>query len=329
MLRALSNRSLLVFIFIALLLAVFPLIHNERATMIVITHIFILAVFAMSYDLLLGYTGIVSFGHVMFFGLGAYSVAIVMQKLGATIPALLLAVAVGAVLSAILSYFVGMLSLRLKSHYYAMLTLAFSGLFLVFAEKWRSLTKGNDGFTFSIPDLLKDRLTFYYVAFIVMIVVFLMLRRFTLSPLGRVLQSIRENEQRTQSLGYEIVHYKVIASMVAGVAASVSGALYVVTLRFVNTTVLSFDLNVDALLMTIIGGVGTLFGGILGAAIIELAHEQLTSLAKVHWIFERWIIFFGLLYILVVMLFPKGIVGTVRQWRDNRREKISSDGRAK
>jgi branched-chain amino acid transport system permease protein len=208
-----------------------------------------------------------------------------------------------------------------------MLTLAFSGLFLVIAQKWRSLTKGDDGFTFSIPDLLKDRLTFYYISFVVMILVFLMLRRFTMSPLGRVLQSIRENEQRTQSLGYEIIHYKVIASVVAGVAASISGALYVVTLRFVNTTVLSFDLNVDALLMTIIGGVGTLFGGILGAAIIELAHEQLTSLAKVHWIFERWIIFFGLLYILVVMLFPKGIVGTIRQWRDHHREKASSERR--
>ncbi|MBD0378983.1 branched-chain amino acid ABC transporter permease [Paenibacillus sedimenti] len=329
MLKLLTNRSLLVFAVITLLLAVFPLIHNERATMIVITHIFILAVFAMSYDLLLGYTGIVSFGHVMFFGIGAYSVAIIMQKLGPTIPSLLLAVVIGAVLSAILSYIVGMLSLRLKSHYYAMLTLAFSGLFLVIAEKWRSLTRGNDGFTFSIPDVLKDRLTFYYISFIVMIIVFLMLRRFTQSPLGRVLQSIRENEQRTQSLGYEIIHYKVIASVVAGVAASVSGALYVVTLRFVNTTVLAFDLNVDALLMTIIGGVGTLFGGILGAAIIELAHEQLTSLAKVHWIFERWIIFFGLLYILVVMLFPKGIVGTVRHWRDHRRDNISKNGRAK
>ncbi|TXK85166.1 branched-chain amino acid ABC transporter permease [Paenibacillus sp. N3.4] len=322
-----SNKSLLIISLIAVLTALFPLIHNERATMIVITHIFILAIFAMSYDLLLGYTGIVSFGHVMFFGIGAYSVAIVMQKLGPTIPSLLIAVLVGAVLSAIVSYFVGMLSLRLKSHYYAMLTLAFSGLFLVIAEKWRSLTKGNDGFTFSIPDLLKDRLTFYYVSFVVLILVFLMLRRFTMSPLGRVLQSIRENEQRSQSLGYEIIHYKVIASVVAGIAASISGALYVVTLRFVNTTVLSFDLNVDALLMTIIGGVGTLFGAILGAAIIELAHEQLTSLAKVHWIFERWIIFFGLLYILVVMLFPKGIVGTIRHWRDNRREKTSRERR--
>ncbi|MGZ9585364.1 branched-chain amino acid ABC transporter permease [Paenibacillus marinisediminis] len=295
-------------------LAVIPFISDSRSLFILMTQIFIFAIFAMSYDLLLGYTGIVSFGHAMFFGLGAYSTGLFMDRVGATIPVLLLSIVVGVILAALLSYIVGMLSLRLKSHFYAMLTMAFAGLLLVAAEKWRSLTKGNDGFTFHIPDVLKDRAVLYWSVLAVMVIVYLVLRRFTTSPLGRVLQAIRENEQRAESLGYEVVHYKVIATIAAGMAASVAGSFYVLTLRFVNTTVFSMDMTLNALLMTIIGGVGTLFGAILGSAIIEWAHHFLTELAKFHPIFERWIIFFGLLYIVVVLVFPAGLVGTCRKW---------------
>lgn len=315
---SISNLSLAV---IGAVLVLFPFVNDSRSMLLLLTQIFIFAVFAMSYDLLLGYTGIVSFGHAMFFGIGAYTVGIFMKKFDSSMGMLLLSVVVIILLSAIVSYLVGILSLRLKSHFYAMLTLAFSGLFLVAAEKWRSLTMGNDGFTFSIPDLLKDREVFYFLALFFMIAMFLLLKRFTESPAGRVLQAIRENEQRAESLGYQVLHYKVIASIVSGVAASLSGAMYALTLRFVNTAVFAIDVTLDALLMTIIGGVGTLFGGIIGAALIEFAHDWLTDLAKVHWIFERWIIFFGIIYILIVMFFPQGIVGTVREWLAKRQVK--------
>lgn len=312
----LYRRSLpaAVYVAIAAVLALYPFVNDSRSALILMTQIFIFAVFAVSYDLLLGYTGIVSFGHSMFFGIGAYSVGILMQKQGHTTGDLLLALLIGIVVSGAVSYVVGMLSLRLKSHYYAMLTLACAGLFQVAAEKWRSLTKGGEGFTFNIPDALKDRQTLYWIALGVLLAVFLLMRRFTMSPLGRVLQAIRENEQRAQSLGYNLVYYKVITSIVAGMAASVAGGLYAVTLRFVNTSVFSTDVTLDALLMTIIGGVGTLFGGIIGSGIIELAHNGLSSLAKTYAIFDRWIIFFGLLYIIVVMVFPLGIAGSVRLW---------------
>ena len=300
-------------------LAALPFINDSRSFLILMTQICIFAVFAMSYDILLGFTGIVSFGHCMFFGIGAYTSGVMLDRLDASIGTLLLSVLVGVLLSALLSYIVGMLSLRLKSHFYAMLTLAFSGLLLVLAEKWRSLTNGNDGFTFPIPSVMKDRTVLYFTALAVMVVMFLLLRRFTQSPVGRVLLAIRENEQRTESLGYEIVHYKVFATVVAGMAASISGSLYVLTLRFVNTTVFGMDMTLNALLMTIIGGVGTLFGAIIGASIIEWAHHGLSELAKLHPIFERWIIFFGLLYIVVVLLFPAGIVGTLRLWWLKRR----------
>ncbi|WP_453990552.1 branched-chain amino acid ABC transporter permease [Bacillus nitroreducens] len=316
-----SSKITVIYIAVAVFLLCFPFINDTRSILILFTQIFIFAVFAMSYDILLGFTGIVSFGHAMFFGIGAYTTGILLKRFEPTIMVFLLSIIIGMILAAVLSYIVGLLSLRLKSHFYAMLTLALSGLFLVAAEKWRSLTAGNDGFTFRIPDLLKDRMTLYFITLLLMIVVFLTLKRFTESPLGRVLQAIRENEPRTESLGYNVIHYKIIASVVAGVIASVSGSMYVLTLRFVNTSVFALDVTLDALLMTIIGGVGTLVGAIIGAGLIEFAHHWLTGLAKVHWIFERWMIFFGTLYILAVMFFPMGIVGTVKSWFNKQKGK--------
>lgn len=265
----------------------------------------------MSYDILLGYTGIVSFGHAMFFGIGAYSTAIIFNLVDPTIPIFLASIVVGMIISAVLSFFVGLLTLRLKSHYFAMLTLAISGLLLVVAEKWRTVTKGNDGFTFRAPDLFKDRIVYYFCVLACLIIIFLLLRRFVHSPLGRVLIAVRENEQRTRSLGYKTLYYKVISSIVAGVIASLAGSLYTVSLRFVNTSVMTMDITLDALLMTIIGGVGTLIGPLVGSVIIEFAQHFLSGLARNYPIFERWIIFFGIIYILAVIFFPRGIVGTM------------------
>lgn len=300
----------------AILLIGFPFVSDSRSALILLTQIFIYAVFAMSYDILLGYTGIISFGHAMFFGIGAYTTAIFLHRWDHTMLAFLVSLLVVLVLTGIVSYLIGVMTLRLKSHFYAMLTLAVAGLFLVLAEKWRDLTKGSDGFTFYIPDVLKDRTTLYFASLFFMIIMFFLLKRFTDSPTGKVLQAIRENEQRTESLGYQILHYKIIASVVAGLAAGLSGSMYAITLRFVNTAVFGTNVTLDALLMTIVGGVGTLFGSIVGSALILLVHAGLTDLAKIHWIFERWMIFFGALYILAVMFFPQGVVGMLRQWKE-------------
>ncbi|RLQ97254.1 branched-chain amino acid ABC transporter permease [Falsibacillus albus] len=299
---------------VGFMLVVLPSIYDSRSFLILMTQIFIFAIFAMSYDILLGFTGIVSFGHAMFFGIGAYSTGVILDRFDHTLPYFFLAILVGSLISTFISFIVGLLTLRLKSHYYAMLTLAFSGLFLVAAEKWRTLTKGNDGFTFRVPDVMIDRTTFYFICLALMLFVYFFLKRITQSPFGKVMLAIRENEQRTESLGFTILHYKVLASILAGVTASLAGSFYVMSLRFVNTSVFSIDTTLDALLMTIIGGVGTLAGPILGAGLIEFAHHWLTELAKEHPIFERWLIFFGILYIVAVMFFPAGIVGTIQKW---------------
>jgi len=305
-------RFNLFLIIIAVVLCLVPFVTDSRTVLILLTQVFIFAVFAMSYDLLLGYTGIVSFGHAMFFGIGAYVVSIGLSTFGASLSVVVVSIIITIVFTAIVSFLVGILTLRLKSHFFAMLTLAVSSLFLVVAEKWRSVTKGGDGFTFSVPDVFRDRVSFYFIAFVFLIVTYLFLTRFTESPLGRVLQAVRENEPRVESLGYHVIHYKVIANVIAGIVAGLAGLLYALSLKFVNTAVFSVDVTLDALLMTIIGGVGTLFGAIVGATLIEFAKHGLMDLAKMHWIFERWIILFGTIFIIAVMFFPKGIVGTIK-----------------
>lgn len=311
-----------IYIIIAAFLLLLPFIYESRNMLILLTQIFVFAILAMSYDLLLGFTGIVSFGHAMFFGIGAYSIGIFMKRFEPTMLHFIYAVLATILITAIVSFIVGLLTLRLKSHFYAMLTLALAGLFLVLAEKWRSLTFGNDGFTFRVPELFIDRTNFYIICLVAMIATFMILKRFTNSPLGRVLQAIRENEQRTESLGYQVLHYKIAASVVSGVLAGIAGIFYAMSLRYVNTSVFSMDITLDALLMTIIGGVGTLVGAIIGAGIIEFAHDGLTELAKEHWIFERWIIFFGIIYILVVIFFPLGIVGTIKKSTWKRKKQL-------
>ena len=298
---------------IVLVLVIFPFVSDSRTWTILLTQIFIFSILAMSYDILLGYTGIVSFGHAMFFGMGAYTTAVMLKRMDPSIGVFIMSIGFGMLLAGLISFFIGLLTLRLKSHFFAMLTMAVSGLFLVLAEKWRTMTQGNDGFTFKAPEIFKDRMIYYFVTLACLVLVYLLLRRFVNSPFGRVLVAVRENEQRTKSLGFNTLHYKVIASVVAGVIASLAGSLYAVSLRFVNTSVLTLDITLDALLMTIIGGVGTLIGPIIGAGVIELAQHYLSGLAKDYPIFERWIIFFGIVYILAVIFFPRGIVGTFRE----------------
>ena len=149
---------------IVVALAIFPFVTDSRTWTILLTQIFIFSILAMSYDILLGYTGIVSFGHAMFFGMGAYTTAVMLKNIEPTMGVFILSIGAGMVIAGTVSFFIGLLTLRLKTHFFAMFTLAVSGLFLVLAEKWRTVTHGNDGFTFKAPDFFKDRIMFYCVS---------------------------------------------------------------------------------------------------------------------------------------------------------------------
>lgn len=318
MISKVNMKNIYFFIIVAALIA-FPFVMDSRTLTILLTQIFIFAILAMSYDILLGYTGIVSFGHAMFFGLGAYSTSVMLKQLDSTLLNFFISILIGMVFAAFVSFLIGLITLRLQSHFFAMFTLAVSGLFLVLAEKWRTVTQGNDGFTFKAPELFAERTYFYLFVLFCLVAVFLLLRLFVQSPFGKVLIAVKDNEIRTKALGYRTIYYKVVASVVAGVVASLAGSLYTVSLRFVNTSVMAIDVTLNALLMTIIGGVGTLVGPIVGATVIELSKHNLSILAKTYPIFERWIIFFGIIYILAVIFFPKGIVGTIQEKWVNRK----------
>lgn len=305
---------------ILLLLLGLPLINPSLSTLNLLTQIFIMGIFAMSYDILLGYTGIVSFGHALFFGTGAYMTGLILSRTGPSLGYLLLAVLGTMTLVVMISLLIGYLSLRLKDVYYAMITLAFSELFFIIAEKWRSVTNGADGFSFRAPPILQDRVVYYYVTLCFLALIVLFLRRFINSPVGKVLQAIRENEKRAEFLGYDVLKFKLISTVVAGVVASFAGIAWALHQRFVSTGVMGVDKTIDALLMTTIGGTGTLYGALIGSGLTSVVKDWLSDLARIHPLFERWYILFGLLYILIVLFFPKGILGTLSQIRRNKKE---------
>lgn len=305
---------------VILILFLVPFIISQNSILFLLTNIFVWSVFAMSYNLLLGYTGIISFGHAMFFGIGAYSFALISQYASSNELGLILSFGFTIIVCVILSFFVGLLSLRLRDTFYALITLAVATIFVIIAEQWRSVTMGNDGFnftatlagdTFGFINLL-DRVHVYYLALIFLVAMFFLLKRFIDSPVGRTLQAIRDNEERASSLGYATLNYKLISNVVAGVMAGLAGIIYAISIRFVSPeSVLGVENTIDVLLMTVIGGVGTLIGPIIGAGVVEVSSHYLMGLAETHPIFQRWVILFGFVFILIVLFFPKGIVGTI------------------
>ena len=279
---------------------------------------FILGIFAMSYDLLLGYAGILSFGHAMFFGTGGYAVAILIDKhFNWPLSMALLAVIIIALLQGIIF---GVLSLRVKGVYLAMVTLAFAEMFYILAEAgdFRAYTGADDGLHgFPVPEYLSatlHRTQFYYLALVFFVLVFLAARRLVNSPTGKVMIATRENENRATMIGYNTFWFKLIAFIAAGLFAALSGALLALYNVSVTPAMFSINKTIDALAMTIIGGVGTLIGPIIGAAIVQLLGYWLER-----WFGPSWTLIYGLIFMLIVMFLPFGIVGTIRarsfQWK--------------
>jgi branched-chain amino acid transport system permease protein len=283
-----------------------------------IIQMLILGIFAMSYDLLLGYTGLLSFGHAMFFGTGAYTIAILIGRqvnwpFGWALVAVLgIALAQGLIF--------GVLSLRVKGVYLAMVTLAFAEMFFILAEAgdFRQYTGADDGLHgFAIPAYLSPtdhRTRFYFLTLVFFIVAFLLAKRLVNSPTGRVMVAIRENENRTTMIGYNPTWFKLISFTAAGLFAAFAGALSAIYNISVTPVLLSSFRTIDALAMTIIGGVGTLVGPVIGAGIIQLLGYWLER-----WFGASWTLIYGIIFMLIVIFLPFGIVGTIRQrsfqWR--------------
>ncbi|MDQ2093801.1 branched-chain amino acid ABC transporter permease [Rhodalgimonas zhirmunskyi] len=324
-----------------------PFLFQDTRSLEVAARICIFVVLVASYDLLIGYTGIVSFAHTMFFGFGAYGAAIALKQMGPGWDAVLLGALAGLAVSIVIAIAIGLLSLRVKAIFFAMITLAAASVALVLASQLSGLTGGEDGITYRAPDLFKTatklavdedgkvlrimgvklngKLAAYYFVFATSLVLFIFCLRMVASPLGTVLKAIRENEARAEAIGYRVVAYRTFVFCISAVIASLAGTIYAVWLKYTGPdTALSFTIMIDILLMVVIGGMGTMYGAVIGAVLLViaqyylrdlmgLASDAMTGLPLLPELFapDRWMLWLGIIFILLVYFFPKGIAGTL------------------
>jgi len=280
-----------------------------------VTEILIWGLVAMSSDLLIGYTGMVSFGHSAFFGLGMYGAAFVLLETKP--PSLWAALTAGLLAAAAVAAFVAYFSTRLRDIYFAITTLIFSQIFYIVIFTWTELTGGENGLTFSrpalaIPGLFSLRFTpmiLHWFVLAIVVLSYLLLRRVTQSPFGMVLQSIRENEARTRAIGYPIERYKIVAVMLSGLFAGLAGVLYALQNQFAAPNFVFFVLSGEVVIYNVIGGIGTLVGPIVGAAFFLLLREGLSRFFT-----EYYLIPVGLMFIAMVIFMPQGLLGFARRW---------------
>ncbi|WP_172330360.1 branched-chain amino acid ABC transporter permease [Mangrovicoccus sp. HB161399] len=366
-----ARRSWLLAAVVAAILAALaaaPFLFPGVRAMDTAARICVFIVLAASYDLLLGYAGIVSFAHVMFFGMGAYGVALASTHLGREAPGLVLGAGAGMAVAVVLAALIGLFSLRVRAIFFAMITLAVASAVAVLVSQLSGLTGGEDGLSFQIPRALSPaakylsepltgidpaalpgaifgggetgglftevkangKLAAYYLVFASMLVLLALMRRLTVSPFGSVLMAIRENEFRAEAIGYRVVRYRIAVTCISAGIAALAGALYAVWLRYVGPdTVLGFPIMVDLLLMVVIGGMGTIWGAVIGVTLFMLARGYLQDLMAAAQgavaadlpalaVFlepDRWLMWLGILFILSVYFFPSGIAGRLKAGR--------------
>ncbi len=304
------------FAIVLALLAIAPLVLPEFWKRF-LTEILIWGLLAMSSDLLIGYTGMISFGHSAFFGLGMYGAAAALLLFSP--PSLWLALALGLVAAALVSLFVAYFSTRLRDIYFAITTLIFSQIFYVVIFTWTEVTGGENGLAFSrprftIPGILSEPFNTTTLHWFVLTVVagsYLLLRRITQSPFGMVLQSIRENEPRTRAIGYAVERYKMVAVMLSGLFAGLAGVLYAIQNKFAAPDFVYFLVSGETVIFNVMGGIGTLFGPIVGAGFFLLLREFLSRLFGDQF---PYLIPVGVIFIVMIIFLPQGLMGFARRW---------------
>ncbi len=302
-----------ILVLLALLALPFLMTDYPRA---LISEIFIFAIFAMSLDLLLGFTGLMSLGHAAFFGLGAYAVAVLGTQFGVNA---WLGVAAGIVVAGGGAALIGFFCVRTAGIPFLMLTLAFSQLVFSVALKWRDVTGGSDGMAIAEkPSFfgfdLSNSLVMYFMALSFFALAYWGLRRLLNAPLGHAFVGIRENEQRMAAIGYPTRAYKLISFTIAGAIAGLAGGLYAIFNGFISADAVYWTASGDILIMTMLGGAGTLIGPALGAAIVLLMKNVVSSYS------EHWLAIIGITFICCVMFFPGGLWGSLQKvrWRGVR-----------
>jgi branched-chain amino acid transport system permease protein len=268
--------------------------------------------FAVSFNLLFGYAGLLSFGHAATFGVGGYAIGLILKHLAGT--PLLLALALAAVAGALVALVIGFFCVRLRGTYFALLTLAFSQFLFAIALKWREVTRGDDGLTVARPDIavpgfgtvrMGETQNFYWLALTIVAICLWAAWRFTRTPLGSAVVLMRENDERAAFLGYNVVATKLIAFTVAGGFAAVAGALFATFQRLVSPAALDLPTSTEVVFMAVLGGTSAFLGPFLGATVYILLQDWLSKTT------ENWPFFFGLLFVLVILFAHRGLIGLV------------------
>ena len=283
--------------------------YTELATRVVV-----LGLAAMALNFLLGFTGVLSFGHAAYFGLGAYGAAMTIAYLApSTGLAILVGVAVGALAAAI----IGALIVKLRGVYFAMVTIAFGQVFYFIAFRWNSVTGGDDGLTgwhrqplnlgFTQIDIAGNDKAFYYLALVIFALGVGIMAWLLRSPFGRTLLAIRENERRARFLGIPIERHIWMSFVISGMFAALAGTLYALLNNFTDPRALHWSLSGNFVIMAVLGGMRSFWGPLIGAAIFVVLQDYVSSHT------ENWMSVIGVCFMLVVLFFPRGILGFIKR----------------
>jgi branched-chain amino acid transport system permease protein len=274
----------------------------------------VLGLAAMSLNFLLGYTGVLSFGHAAYFGIGAYGVGMTLRYL---VPSTGVGILVGALAGTIAGALIGPLIVRLRGVYFAMVTIAFGQVFYFIAFRWNTVTGGDDGLTgwsrqpinlgFTTIDILHNVNAFYYVVLFFFAIAAALMAWLLRSPFGRTLIAIRENERRARFLGIPVDQHIWISWVISCGFVSLAGALYALLNNFVDPRALYWTQSGDFVIMAVLGGMRSFWGPLIGAAIFVVLEDFLSSQT------QNWMSFVGLFFVLVVLFFPRGVLGIIRR----------------
>jgi branched-chain amino acid transport system permease protein len=266
--------------------------------------------FAVSFNLLFGYAGLLSFGHAATFGVGGYTLGLVLKHVDGM--PVLLALLAAAAAAGVAGLVIGSFCVRLRGTYFALLTLAFSQFLFAVALKWREVTRGDDGLSVSVPDItfpgglalrLGQAPHFYWLALTVVLLAVGAAWRFTRTPLGNAVVLMRENDERAAFLGYDVFGTKLIVFTLAAVLAGVAGALFAAFQRLISPSALDLPMSTEVVFMAILGGTGTFLGPFLGAAVYILIQDWLSAAT------EHWPFVIGLLFVLMILYAHQGLTG--------------------
>ena len=292
----------------AVLLVVSPLLFGK----FVMNEVLVLSIFAIGYNLILGYGGELSLGHAAYFGLGAYTTILFTSHVVAN---LYLAIVAGVVVSAFAAALIGAFSLRRRGVYFAMITLAFAQMVYYVVFQWNTLTGGDNGIALDTVngslggfDPTAGGTQFYVFGIVMLVLVWLVTRRIVNSPFGHVLTAIRENETRAVHIGYDVNRYLLIAFVMSGAISGFGGALYAVLFSFVTPNLLLLNISSEVAFMALLGGIGTFNGPIVGAFIYTILSDYLSNVTK------DWQVFFGAVIVLMILFIPDGLYGVYKNY---------------